>query len=414
MKIKRLKLTDSSVLYFLCILTPIIQIINSAFLFDAGESSFGKVFRLLVVIISFGVVLKTSRKQTKWISILTVILLFVTTFHIMRGANIFEALLNMMKFLSPYVLISAFVGVIEKRGVTVDYFDKILNFLTIFVPLSLIIPRILGLGYERYEGSGYQGLYFENNALVLVLIIIFIFSLENLFVKRNIKNILCVGLTTFSMIINGSKSSMAFFALVVVLYIFRYIFVQNPKQFPLRITVILVVFVILSVGLYPVISPLIESRIAAYRYYYTGGVLVNGGTVIDFLTNGRTAFMRYYFQNYYGNDSLLNIVFGIQSLTDIRVEMDIIDIFLYFGIIVVIVLAVYFLKAAKALPRCSFMIKLMFASIMVYSLLAGHVWNSSLAGLPFSLIIAIVMSENILKKNSINCINYAKYFRIRR
>ena len=414
MKIKRLKLTDSSVLYFLCILTPIIQIINSAFLFDAGESSFGKVFRLLVVIISFGVVLKTSRKQTEWICILTVILLLVTTFHIMRGANIFEALLNMMKFLSPYVLICAFNGLIEKRKISVDYFDKIFNFLMIFIPLSLIIPRILGLGYERYEGSGYQGLYFENNALVLVIIIIFIFSLENLFIKRNVKNIVCVGLTTFSIVINGSKSSMIFFALVVALYIFRYIFVQNPKQFPLRITVILAVFVILSAVLYPVISPLIESRIAAYRYYYTGGVLVNGGTVIDFLTNGRTAFMRYYFQNYYGNDSLLNIVFGIQSLTDIRVEMDIIDIFLYFGIIVVIVLAVYFLKAAKALPRCSFMIKLMFISVLAYSLLAGHVWNSSLAGLPFSLIIAIVMSENILKKNSINSINYAKYFRIRR
>ena len=414
MKIKRLKLNGSSVLYFLCILTPIIQIINSAFLFDSGESSFGKVFRLLVVIISFGVVVKTSRKQTKWVCILTFLIFIVTTYHIICGANILEALLNMMKFLSPYFLICAFIGLIEKRKITIDYFDDIINFLMIFVPLSLLIPRVLGLGYERYEGSGYQGLYYENNALVLVLIIIFIFSLENLFIKRNIKNILCVGLTTFSMIINGSKSSMAFFALVVVLYIFRYIFVQNPKQFPLRITVILVVLVILSVGLYPVIFPLIESRISAYHYYYTGGVLVNGGTVIDFLTNGRTAFMRYYFQNYYGNGSLLNIVFGIQSLTDIRVEMDIVDIFLYFGIIVVIVLAVYFLKAAKGLPHCSFMIKLMFISVLVYSLLAGHVWNSSLAGLPFSLVTAIVMSENILKKNSINSINYAKYFRIRR
>lgn len=39
----KLRLSSSTLLYALCIMIPIIQIINSVFLFSDGESSFGKV-----------------------------------------------------------------------------------------------------------------------------------------------------------------------------------------------------------------------------------------------------------------------------------------------------------------------------------------------------------------------------------
>ena len=405
----KMKLTISNMIYFFCILTPIMQIINSIFLFDSGESMLGKMFRLVVFIASLYVVMITSKKQTYWILLLFTVSLAVSIYHILSGAAVLNVLLNMMKLLSPYVLISAFVGLVEKNKVNIDFFEKIFQFYLVFVPLSLIIPRILGVGYERYEGSGYQGLYYENNALVLIIIVIFIFSLENLFLERNIKNIVLTAFATFSILINGSKSSMLYFAVVVLLYILRYVFIQNPKQFTLRIIAIIFIIGVLIVTLRPILLPLLEKRIEVYRYYYTGGVRVNGGSILDFFTNGRTKFAKYYFDKFYSNKYILNIIFGIQNLTDIRVEMDPIDIFLYFGIIIVMILFAYLIKTFIRLGKCSFMIKLMFGSILLYSFLAGHVWNSSLAGTPFAMVYAIALTSNKLKANNVNNQMLMKY-----
>lgn len=406
----KLRLSYSTLLYALCIMIPIIQIINSVFLFSDGESSFGKVYRFIVLLISTFIVMKTSMKQTKWMMLLLVVNLIVVSYQVGCGVSLFDAILNMVKLLCPYVTAGAFIGLIDKGKIDVAYFDKMIRALMIIVPLSIIIPRILGIGYERYEGSGYQGLYFENNALVVVLVVTFIYSLENLYRKRNLKNLFYVSLTTFSMVINGSKSSMALFAVITVLYILRYIFVLNPTKFPLRLIAVIVAILGLGVMLYPVIYPLVEKRIDAYMYYYVGGVQVNGGTVLDFLTNGRTAFAESYFSKYYARNSMMNVLFGIQRYGEIRVEMDPIDIFLYFGVLVSVLLIVYIVKTVRNLKYASFMVKLMFWSIMIYSFLAGHVWNSSLAGLPLSMILAITMSIKKLKVNSCDDELSVKYF----
>ena len=406
----KLRLSYSSLLYALCIMIPIIQIINSVFLFGDGESSFGKVYRFIVLLISTFIVIKTSKKQTNWMMLLLAANLIVVIYQVSCGVSLFDAILNMVKLLCPYVTAGAFMGLINKGKIDAAYFDKMLRTLMIIVSLSIIIPRILGIGYERYEGSGYQGLYFENNALVVVLVVIFIYSLENLYRKRNLKNLFYVSLTMFSMVINGSKSSMALFAVITVLYILRYIFVLNPAKFPLRLIAVIIAILGLSVMLYPVIYPLVEKRIDAYMYYYIGGVQVNGGTVLDFLTNGRTAFAESYFSKYYAKNSMMNVLFGIQRYGEIRVEMDPIDIFLYFGLLVSVLLIVYIVKSVRNLKYASFMVKLMFWSIMIYSFLAGHVWNSSLAGLPLSMMLAIAMSIKNLKVNCCDDKLSVKYF----
>lgn len=406
----KLRLSYSSLLYALCIMIPIIQIINSVFLFGDGESSFGKVYRFIVLLISTFIVIKTSKKQTNWMMLLLAANLIVVIYQVSCGVSLFDAILNMVKLLCPYVTAGAFMGLINKGKIDAAYFDKMLRTLMIIVSLSIIIPRILGIGYERYEGSGYQGLYFENNALVVVLVVIFIYSLENLYRKRNLKNLFYVSLTIFSMVINGSKSSMALFAVITVLYILRYIFVLNPAKFPLRLIAVIIAILGLSVMLYPVIYPLVEKRIDAYMYYYIGGVQVNGGTVLDFLTNGRTAFAESYFSKYYAKNSMMNVLFGIQRYGEIRVEMDPIDIFLYFGLLVSVLLIVYIVKSVRNLKYASFMVKLMFWSIMIYSFLAGHVWNSSLAGLPLSMMLAIAMSIKNLKVNCCDDKLSVKYF----
>ena len=227
----------------------------------------------------------------------------------------------------------------------------------------------------------------------MVIVIVYIFSLENLINEVNKKNLILSAFAVFSVVINGSKSSMLFFVVITFTYFLRYIFIKNPKQFVVRFIILLVFVVGLLAVLYPVISSMIQKRLEAYQYYYTGGVLVNQGKVIDFLTNGSTGFARYYFEKYYSGDSILNIMFGIQHYESIRVEMDPFDIFMYFGGVVFFILTIYILKAFWKIKNCSFMTQMMFCSIMIYSLLAGHVWNSSLSGLMYAIVLSIVISN---------------------
>ena len=146
---KKLRLSYSSLLYALCIMIPIIQIISSVFLFSDGESSFGKVYRFIVLLISTFIVIKTSKKQTSWMMLLLAANLIVVIYQVGYGVSLFDAILNMVKLLCPYVTAGAFIGLIYKGKINVAYFDKMLRTLMIIVSLSIIIPRILGIGYER-------------------------------------------------------------------------------------------------------------------------------------------------------------------------------------------------------------------------------------------------------------------------
>ena len=204
---------------------------------------------------------------------------------------------------------------------------------------------------------------------------------------------------------------MLFFVVITIAYFLRYIFIKNPKQFVVRFIILIVFMVGLVAVLYPMISSMLQKRIEVYQYYYTGGVLVNQGNVIDFFTNGRTGFVRYYIEKYYSDNSILNIVFGIQHYESIRVEMDPFDIFMYFGGVVFFILAIYILKAFWKIKNCSFMIQIMFCSTMVYSLLAGHVWNSSLSGLPYAIVLSIVISNKSFVVSEKNDELTSKYIR---
>ena len=150
----KLRLSSSTLLYALCIMIPIIQIINSVFLFSDGESSFGKVYRFTVLLVSTFIVIKTSKKQTIWMMLLLAANLIVVIYQVSCGVLLFDAILNMVKLLCPYVTAGAFMGLIDKGKIDSAYFDKMLRNLMLIVSLSIIIPRILGIGYERYEGSG--------------------------------------------------------------------------------------------------------------------------------------------------------------------------------------------------------------------------------------------------------------------
>lgn len=413
-KVKNPKITlgknkQEVIFLWICILTPMIQIINSIFLFGDGESNFGKVYRLITLVITMYYLIKyVKRLEMYFVGILILFSFFSQMINTGNNVGIIEGTLNVSKLISSYVFICSLTVMMKRQYISLNFFDRVFEFLQIFMPLSMIVPYILKIGVQRYEGTGYQGLYYENNALTIVFIIIYIYSIDELIRNKKISDLIKLILCLIALLMTGSKSSILYFIVISVIYLIRYFLLGSLKYFIIRMIIIVGIFTVIYLLAMYLFKNWILAKIEVYKYYYIGGVVVNGGSFLGFLTNGRSDMANYYLQKYYlpSNINLSNVIFGIQRIEIPRVEMDFFDILLYFGLPVIIILIVFNVYVIKRLKKCSFMIKIMYAAILVYGNLAGHIWNSSLSGLVMVLVYAIILGN----QNNMKDFKQEKYY----
>ena len=105
-KVKNPKITlgknkQEVIFLWICILTPMIQIINSIFLFGDGESNFGKVYRLITLVITMYYLIKyVKRLEMYFVGILILFSFFSQMINTGNNVGIIEGTLNVSKLIS--------------------------------------------------------------------------------------------------------------------------------------------------------------------------------------------------------------------------------------------------------------------------------------------------------------------------
>lgn len=393
------KVLEEKMLIVLMLITPFIDLLNGFFEFVLNTNlSPGVIIRsiILLIIIYFYV----KQEKINFIKFIFIVCIFLFQILIISFYNDFN-ILNEISFISKiyYNLFLMFLTgyVLSRKDIDYNIYFDCFSKVCIIVTLSLIITRIFGVGMSSYGAAGgYKGLYMGTNDLTAVLVMTFPFILYKIFTKdSNITYTIVALLAALNMIMIGTKTAIIFL-IIISLFFFYNIFFKNIN---LKSFIILIMFFITFLIVFDkYLLDIFKNTILQRQIYF-----MKENDLISYLLSDRNMTLITSFG--FWCSSLINIILGvgfnngsafIESFLNghTMIEMDLIDILYFYGIVLFIMVAYLLIKALIKAIKVLFikkelnfkLIAFIYIVAFIMSFLGGHVLLSPLAGVYFAII----------------------------
>ncbi len=388
-------------LYLLLLVMPFVDMLTGAILNAGSDHILGKlgqvyriVFWLYLVYILFW---EHRFKNTGWLAAFTLFLFaLVGVYYFRFGSSPIVNGSYALKLLFPIYLTYG-LAYRENQGRFVP--KAVFEVYAWVFPLSMLIPRLLGLGYYNYfNESGYKGFYFANNEVNVILVVLFVYCLKKAIDKFSIVGVVQLLLCTGALLLIGSKTSI----LVIPLALFSFLFI--PNRTPMQKKLIKRLLIYGSMALLFILFIMLEQVIYIAERFVKQLVLYDGyqGGFLTFLLSERNLRIWPAAEHWFLQDpnGLVNFLFGIgkaekcpaDSIYGLYsiIELDLFDGLFWFGLIAIgTVLGFYltvFIRTLKS--QQLFREKIMFCLVILFSMLAGHVLMSANAGTMLGIVTA--------------------------
>ncbi|TRZ36824.1 hypothetical protein CEQ21_15045 [Niallia circulans] len=403
---------------FIYLLIPLVDSVNGYFLLNniSTPISIGQLYRFLITFLFLLVIFKFAKKidfyKFLFFSMVLVMLQFVYFFKHANLSGMFFDISNIIKLLFIIITIEGYRALYKSGKIRGIIIVRILKISIFTFPISILIPKLLGVGFTAYSnGGGYSAFYNANNDLNIVLIILLIFSLELVFQgirnkdKKNVLYIIGLLLIITVTLLVGSKSSMAFSVISILIYSFRSIKSNSVlKNFNLFLLISLVAFVLIRLSY--LFQNEINGIIERNKYFFN-----KSENILGFLLSGREIFLENAYYSFINSEHIITrLIIGVGSYaknlelgqllnTGTKViEMDIFDIFFAYGLIGTILIYSYFIIIFIKACKIEFVYKYLYLSVFVFSTIVGHVLFSALSGSFLAIICCMFISSSGNKK----------------
>ena len=259
---------------------------------------------------------------------------------------------------------------------TTNDFDKFWHFSCWFIPISVIISKLL---HSTYFENSNAGLYSSVKALSIVLIIQFTLSIY--YARQDKKQWVAMLLNIVAIVLLGTKSLYLYMAAIVITLLIIY-----SKHRARMICVI----IIGGIGVYYIIFHFFSNelvRILDYQTTHFSAARANN-TIVTYLFSGRNEMLIQAWDGLRNNGlQVVAILFGVgRGNLPNGIEIDLFEILLSFGIIVTSF--VYFLvlipfvwknKDKKSNKDKALFITLALICMVIFSTLGGHTFLEAIA-----------------------------------
>lgn len=388
---------------------PLIDSING-FLMKNYSISIALAYRAIALLaLLYYTYNKSNVKRTIYIS--TAILYFVSIALVsalyhnnLKGLT--TELSTASKLIFIIAIVESFKNIICNSNDGEVLVEKIIKLNLVLFPLCIIIPMILGVGYDVYHGAGNKGFFNANNELGIVLSVLFIFALDYLYNKISIKNVFIFLIVTFSMISIGSKIGLVAPIIITVIYFIKSIINLNRKiKFTmLIIATSIIVILIVNILFSDMLVVLMERQIWLYTNIVENSLIfliLSGRNIMLSIINANLVqsnnilFKILFGYGIYNKEKIISLGYGAENLKPI--EMDFFDAFYSYGIVGVFIIYGYLLHhfvKYKSLSGNGFKYTLSFITIIVLGFFSGHVFWGAMAGS----MLGIVMCGMIISK----------------
>lgn len=275
-------------------------------------------------------IFKTGLKKIFIFPILLLVLFFTINHIIFFPDSIFnrnllqEILRGDIYHLNKYIFIILFIAVLSTSSKKIEIVNIIVNiflFVLYFNSIFILIGFFFEINYLKafpYSSRfGYTGLFVKSGDAVLLYILAIIYQYTQ-YLKG--KSILPVTYFLFIIILSGKKIGLLIFPLLYITHLCMYSRNKNFFRFLGLLIISLLIFfkeliINLFIKLFPFWVPLYEK---------------NGFWSVVF--SKRDLLIKNTFGFISENWSFLNFLFGGSNFSKLRVELDPIDLFIYFGL----------------------------------------------------------------------------------
>lgn len=255
------------------------------------------------------------------------------------------------------------------------------NFYLYFVPLSIIIPKIFGIGFYTYKGieSGYKGFYFGGNGINILLVLLMLLSGYKLIKTKTLLHfIILLGNIIANMLIGTKTSILSIICLILFFLLSERKFLTKTQKI-----ILIVVFTLLILGFLIMNSEFFEAIFLRIKWEFRRV----DGNYIDFITNSRIRQgMPFFIKKIKNRSFFLNILLGTGFAEYVDVlEMDYMDILLHNGIVMLIIISGFCLARFNK-TRSTF---IKYAEILAfgYAFFAGHLMYSPMGSVVLSFLL---------------------------
>lgn len=357
-----------------------------------GGLSFGIIYRAIIIILSLYFMHKT--KITKKNFVYIIMILFSLVMASINGIDTLKSFLNIsLRLILPILLIITFTECKRKKIFSYKDIQRIFDIWSILFPITILLPYFLGYGFSTYGvgAAGYKGFYYAQNDIGFILALLYLYSFYSINDKLSITCIFRLLLILASNLILGLKSNYLYVGVITIGYLLKI----NNSRFK---TKLIVIIGILIGGLFLIhhYSDQLLMITERWTYFYNRG---NGG--LSFWTSTRIDRLKPAFEFMVSNNLIFNLLFGTgmnytlhtMDLGLSLIEMDLFDLFFQIGIVGCISLLFFYKRYIKLSKINSFYYTGVLLSV-VSGTLAGHVFESPLSGMVFSLVCIGTIFEN--------------------
>ena len=383
-KIKGTQLSRDSVLYFLFVITPLMDTINGGYVLSHGETgvSIGTFYRLFILVFIFWG-FKFKKKEFAWLIITAYFPISSAIRAVTGGDSLVSAFTYGLKWMLPVIYILLLNHIKSSSPFNIP--RRIMNVWKYLTPALLIIEYVLGIGKESYFDAGFKGLFYCTNDIGYSLTMMSIYSIYTfIFVRMNTKNMIAILLNVCAILILSTKSCIMFTGLTLVLYIFKKI-KESPRK---SVPIVSIIAVIVVLGLY-LMKDNIGNIIGRYTSFYsqTVGLGLTFSNLMGFLTSARTYRIAGAFESLSSNFNILSLMFGwCKPIFTGAIEMDWLDVLFQHGIIGFIILFCFYIRIImKKNYRAPF--KYMIIVAMICATFSGHVLNGALPSTVYAIVV---------------------------
>ena len=219
--LKKVNITNVSILYFLLVITPLMDTINGWYVLNHGETgiSIGTFYRLILLLYIF-LYFRFNKNEMMWLLITTYFPISSAIRAVLGGYSFISAFTYGLKWMLPVIFILLF-NHLKDSGKT-NFPIRILDIWKYLIPTILIIEYILRIGEKSYFDAGFKGLFYCTNDIGFSLTMMSIYSIYSFFfVSMNVKNVIPLILNIAAILILSTKSCLIFTVITLLLCLLK-------------------------------------------------------------------------------------------------------------------------------------------------------------------------------------------------
>lgn len=405
------QLIDKIIIFILFLLLPV-DMLNGIIL-KSGINlpiSISQIFKLFIILILFIRLILFPKFEVLFLLFVFSLLCLPSLIHQIFGKEkvffLLDDVIKTSKYVTPFLSLIFFKSIFQQNlniqlRKLIDYW--------IYISYAIfainILIKYVGLGFPMYEyaNTGTKGFFYSGNEISALFLVLYVYLAFKLWEIKSFKFYYFL-FFIFNMIIGitiTSKTSMIGVILIAILIPIKFrefLFVSIKKIFTISLIILLVIPASLYLGYRLLSGSLIMER---FQYFYAKL------DPVTFIFSGRNLKAEKMFETYREEYTWVQKLIGggqyfYENKFEYVIEIDILDIFFAYGIMGIFIFTfilsiLIFSSIIKTLKPYYPYAKLSFIILLVLlftSSIAGHVFNSGIAGIYIGFIIAIMYIKN--------------------